>query len=157
MKSLGRYILQLQLIHLFNSHPTDSPCWPSHVWGVCESDKGRGKKRNENEVCEYYYEYVPQGGCHCFSQGYISVAVVNPHGLTLYVDAAQGITYCTLAICAVSNSITKWAKATEHYEGLLNGRMISLCSLSFHHTVCCAHMFFLLTHDLAQTQIKQTE
>lgn len=42
-----------------------------------------------------------------FSQGYISVAVVNPHGLTLYVDAAQGITYCILAICAVSNSITK--------------------------------------------------
>lgn len=42
-----------------------------------------------------------------FSQGYISVAVVNPHGLTLHVDAAQGITYCILAICAVSNSITK--------------------------------------------------
>ncbi len=103
MKSQGRYILQLQLIHLYNSHPTDSRAWP-HMCGECARAIKEGGRKEMSEVCKYYYEYVPRGGCHCFSQGYISMAVGNSHGLPLY---AQGITYCILAICSVSNSITK--------------------------------------------------
>lgn len=86
MKSQGRYILQLTLIHLFNSHPTDSPCWPSHVWGACErAIKEGGRKEMRARNASIIMSMCRGVDVIVFSLGYISVAIVNPHGLTLYL------------------------------------------------------------------------